>query len=274
MKHFNIFIVFLLISLISCKKPPNGGIPSYIQIDSVVLNTTPAQGSGQNGINTLWVESEGEEIGTFEFPNVIPALVQGNKEIIINAGIHVNGDYFNRKIYPAYKPYIANVNFQQKDTLKITPVFEYYDDINFLINENFEVGNIFSSSTRTNATDAVNIDGRCLHINLNQTDNTVKILTSSSYQLPTLGRTYIELQTKYTNDFALGLQILENGSVVEETYVQVFVNTSDWVYIYQDVTQLLSNINAEAYVFFLQSSLYPDSTSTDIYIDNFKVINF
>lgn len=274
MKHFIIFFFVLLVVLNSCKKSPNGGIPSYIQIDSVLLNTTASQGSNQNGINTLWIESEGEEIGVFEFPNIIPALVEGNREIIINAGVYVNGDYFNREIYPAYKPYIATVDFKLKDTLKITPVFEYYDDIGFIINENFESGNIFSTANRTTIGDTNNIDGSCLHLNLNNSDSTVKLLSGSSYQLPSSGRTYLELQTKYTNDFAIGVQAINNGSVSSETYIQIFIEKSDWTYLYQDITNLLVSLNAEAYVFFIQSSKYSNVNSSDIYIDNFKVITF
>ncbi|MCB9226623.1 MAG: hypothetical protein H6578_05585 [Chitinophagales bacterium] len=274
MKQTIFYLFLLLVILNSCEKSPNGGVPSYVQIDSVILNTNAAQGSNQNGINTLWIESEGEEIGTFEFPTIVPALVQGNREIIINAGVYVNGDYFNREIYPAYKPYTANVNFKLKDTLKITPQFEYYEDVGFIINENFESGNIFSTSDRTATGDTNNIDGRCLHIHLDNTNSSVSLLSSSSYQLPPSGRTYIELQTKYTNDFAIGVKAVNNGVVSPETYIQIFTNTSDWTYLYQDITTLLVNLNADAYVFFIQSSKYTDVSSSDVYIDNFKVLTF
>ena len=88
----------LLISLIlitACSKAPNSGIPAYIQIDSLRVNAKVGQGSSSQLISTLWIESEGENVGPYELPVLAPVLVSGERQVILNAGVFMKGDYFN-----------------------------------------------------------------------------------------------------------------------------------------------------------------------------------
>lgn len=269
-------LLFTLLLVSACSKGKNEGIPSYISINSVELNTTTAQGSDHHFINNLWIESEGENVGVFEFPNVIPVLVEGDREIIVNAGVYVRGDYNNREIYPAYKPYKEDITFLAKDTVEIFPVYEYYDEVDFALIENFESGNIFSGTgvDRTDIGNVNNTEGKALHIHLDDTNNEVNVSTNSATSIPLLKKVYIEMEFKGNNDFGLGIEGISNGSVTDAFFFETFIplESGEWFKIYYDITNIVNSLNAESFNFNIQAIKYNEPSETDIYIDNFKIV--
>lgn len=277
MKTFQWYILLFALLLVSaCSKGKNEGIPSYISINSVELNTNSAQGSNHHFINNLWIETEGENVGVFEFPNVIPVLVSGEREIIINAGVYNRGDYNNREIYPAYKPFKKDITFLERDTVEITPVYEYYDEVDFPLIEDFEGGNIFSGAGvgRTDIGNVNNIEGKAFHIHLHASNAEVNAITSSAINIELLKKVYIEMEFKGTNDFGLGIQGVSNGSVTNSFFFEKFnpLENQEWYKVYYDITNIVNSLNAESFNFYIQALKYVDKTETDIYIDNFKIV--
>lgn len=255
----------------ACNKSPNDGIPSYIEISQVELNTNPNQGSDIHLISDLWIESEGEYIGNFEYPNVIPALIAGNREIIMNAGIFRNGDYNNREIYPAYQPFKANFEFIPGDTVLINPSFSYYNTVLFPLIEDFESGNIFTGTNRTALGDLNNIDGRALNIHLDGLTPSIETITSSPIVIPFGRRVYLEMQFKGNNDFGLGIQAIVNGSVSQQGYIDAFYSSS-WYKIHYDITDVINSLDADGYNFYIEAIKSDSQTESDLYLDNFKIV--
>ena len=278
MKTFQLYLLLFALLLVSaCSKGKNEGIPSYIAINSVVLNTDAAtQGSNHHFINNLWIETEGENVGVYEFPNVIPVLVEGEREIIINAGVYVRGDYNNREIYPAYQPFKKDITFIERDTVEINPVYEYYDEVDFPLIEDFETGNIFSGVgvDRTDLGDVNNIEGRALHIHLDDLTDEVNAITSSTIDIELLKKVYIEMEFKGTNDFGLGIEGVSNGSVTDSYFFETFIplDNDEWFKVYYDITNIVNALNAESFNFYIQTIKYSQFSETDIYIDNFKIV--
>jgi hypothetical protein len=256
MKHFPINQFLMLFSLLfvmqACKDAPNEGIPAYVQIEDVTLSTQATQGSNLHFINSLWLETEGENLGVYEFPNVVPALVSGNREIIVNAGVYVRGDYFNREIYPAFQPYKVDIDFVPGDTVKITPVFEYYDEVLFALIEDFESGNIFGGLPRTDVSDTNNIEGKALVITVNAADDLVKGTTSSSVNIPFGKKVYIEMHFKANIDFAIGIQSVVNGSVSQTGYIDRFLPSDNWYKVYYDISNIVNSLDSDNYNFFIE----------------------
>jgi len=276
MKTIQLLFSLLILFLISaCGKGENNGIPSYIAIDSVVLNTDAStQGSNHHAITDLWIETEGHEVGVFEYPNVIPVLAEGERYIILNAGVYVRGDYNNREVYPAYQPYKENITFIEKDTVFISPEYSYYDEVDFPLIEDFENGNIFSATSRTEIGDSINTEGRALHLHLDATTSEINTETSSPIVIP-LGRSvYIEMEFRGDNDFGIGIEGLYGGETTSSYFFETFtpINTDGWFKIYYDITTIVNSLDATSFNFYLQAIKYDSVIESDIYIDNFKIV--
>jgi hypothetical protein len=263
-----LFFVFLL----SCSKTANDGIPAYVKISDVTLITTPEQGSALHGINTVWAESEGENFGVYELPVVFPALVSGNRQIIINAGIMQAGDYFIREIYPCYMPYFENVNFVQKDTVHVHPVFTYKDQVQFILIESFENSNIFAGLNRTDTSDPNNLEGIAGYFKLNESTPSVDAKMGNAITIARAGRTFIEIHHKGTNDFALGVEAIRGGATTFNNFFAVFEPLDRWRKVYIEITNLLNSLDADEYKFFFRSGLLPGREEGDFYVDNFKIV--
>ncbi len=257
--------------ILSCKKSPNNGIPCYISIQNYSIEDSTLA-APLHEITSVWVESDGDAIGTYDIPKVFPALIEGNSELIINAGIDINGDYYYREIYPALQPFKITQNFTPKDTHVVTPHFKYYPDIDFPIDEDFETSNIFPGIPTTNVSNPNNIDGKALYISLDQNIDFIESVMATSIEIPQSRRVFMEFQFKGNTDIAFGIQSVENGTVVGTYLIDVFFGKSEWKNLYYDITNLLIQAKAESYYFYIQSELYPNASSSEMYIDNFKIV--
>jgi len=257
---------------VSCAKSPTDGIPSYLQIDSLNFISGPGQGSSLQFIPNVWLESEGENIGVFELPIHVPALISGSRQVIVNAGVYVSSDFFNREIYPAFQPYKTTANFIPGETVTIVPEFKYYDGCVFPINEDFENGNIFGSLTRTDLSDTNNLEGKALQITVNAATPSVKGVTSTSVSIPPFKRVYIEMHFKGDIDFAVGVESVKNGGVNQVVYIDRFFPNSDWYKVYYDVSDLVYSMDADTYNLFIEVIKLSNVDESTMYFDNIKIV--
>ncbi|HEY0262319.1 MAG TPA: hypothetical protein VGB95_04790, partial [Chitinophagales bacterium] len=99
---YAVFLPFFAVLLDGCSMP-NNGIPVYIQIDSMSVQTNQStQGSASSKITDAWLYVNGEQIGVFELPAKIPVLKSGDLRVSISAGIKDNGIANTRAAYPFY----------------------------------------------------------------------------------------------------------------------------------------------------------------------------
>ena len=91
MKHTYNILFCLVIILSSCDKLPNDGIPTYIKIANPKIETKANQGAAVHYFSDLWLESQGKDLGAYEYPTVFGAYIAGEQEIALNAGIFYNG---------------------------------------------------------------------------------------------------------------------------------------------------------------------------------------
>jgi hypothetical protein len=268
------FFTFLLvvIGLGSCTKSPNEGIPAYLVIDSVKFTANAGQGSGLQFIPNVWLESEGENIGVYELPVNAPALVSGSKQVIVNAGVYVSSDFFNREIYPAFQPYKTTVNFIPGQAVSIIPEFEYYDECVFPINEDFENGNIFGSLVRTSIGDTNNLEGRALQLTVNGANPSIRGVTTSSVAIPGLKKVYLEMHFKGDIDFAIGVEGVLNGNVNQIAYIDQFFPNSNWYKVYYDISDLVYSLDANTYNLFIEVLKLSNVDESNLYFDNIKIV--
>lgn len=269
----SVFILLLIVFFaLSCSKTANDGIPAYVSVQNVVLETAQGEGSSIHGITTLWAESEGEDFGAHELPIVFPVLVSGNRQFIANAGVQRSGDFFFREIYQPYQPYTVNLEFVPGDTLKIEPTFRYKSNVEFIFLEDFESSNIFSALTRTNANDENNLEGRCVTTTLNENNPSVDAIMNNGIQISRNGKIYVELHYKGTNDIGVGVEGFDQGLSVGASFFTLLEPTPEWRKVHLDVTNLINVLDAQEYKFFLRSALMPGLQESNIFIDNFQII--
>lgn len=273
-KSFFAFLTLLIIVLFSssCAKSPNDGVPAYIKIDSLNFTTSAGQGSALQFIPNVWLESEGENIGVYELPLLAPALVSGQKQVIVNAGVYSSGDFFNREIYPAFQPYRTTVNLTAGEYTSIYPEFKYYDECIFPINEEFENGNIFGSLVRTDLNDTNNLEGKALHITVNASTPFVRGVTTTAVQIPDFKKVYLEMHFKGNIDFVIGVEGLKNGAVNQIAYIDQFFPTTEWNKVYYDISNIIYPLDADSYNLFIEVLKLESISESEMYFDNIKIV--
>ena len=267
------YLLYLLpFFIIACSKPANNGIPSYLKIEDVTLTTTPGQGSSLHGISDLWIQSEGVNLGVSEYPRVLPALFSGERDVDMSAGIMQSGDFFTREIYPCYKLFNTTATFTDTDTTTINPSFTYRDEVQFVFIEDFETSNAFSGLNRTNATNSENIEGRAGFIQLNESTSSIQAKTGSTIAIPFGAKVFVEYHYKGSNDFGLGIESLNGGSVTSSSFFAFGAPSEEWRKIYIELTDIVIGLDAEEYNFFINASRLDTIGDYDLFIDNFKIV--
>ncbi|UPT65780.1 MAG: hypothetical protein M0D57_14835 [Sphingobacteriales bacterium JAD_PAG50586_3] len=127
----------------ACKKEvPNGGIPAYIQIDTIKVTTNANQGSASHKVTDAWIFVDSEPLGAFQLPCKIPVLKEGNHTILVRGGIKMNGISATRVPYPFYQFYQTDVNLVKEQVTVIQPTVTYFTDLLFPYKEDFTSGGI------------------------------------------------------------------------------------------------------------------------------------
>ena len=282
-----IIIGFTLLILSSCIK--NNPKPSWIQIEKWQLEANPllsgAEGDLIQGFSEAWVYVDNKVVGVFELPVKLPILTEGAKEIIIYPAIKKNGIANAKMIYPFVEPYKMTINLVKGETVNVSPVTRYASIVNFKFVEDFESASIkFTTDPNSNATinQVPHTDpgrtGYCGHIALNQIDSIWTGTTHDDMILPKQSaEVFLEIEYKNTNNILTGvLAIKLPGSVVTHPHIRLNKQTNPvWKKTYIDLKEIVSfSTSADYFEQFLQMVIDPNATSSDVYIDNIKVIHF
>ena len=122
---FGIIAIFLFIG---CQQEDL--TPSFLRIDGIDLATDgPSEGENSHDIVDAWVYVDNAPIGVFETPCTIPILEEGEHQLVIYAGVKKNGISNSRIIYPFYERWESTVNFVKEDTLVLSPVVSYKNEV-------------------------------------------------------------------------------------------------------------------------------------------------
>jgi hypothetical protein len=282
-----LLIGIALVILTSCVK--NNPKPSWIKIEKWQLLANPllsgAEGELIHNFSEAWVYVDNKIVGVFELPIKLPILLEGAKEIVIFPAIRNNGIAKSKKIYPFVESYKTTINLVKGQTVTINPVTSYFSITNFSFVEDFESASIrFITDPNSNATinQVLHTDpgrtGYCGHIALTMSDSLWTGTTNDGMQLPKQSaEVYLEIEYKNTSDILTGvLAITLPGSVVQHPHIRLNKQTSPvWKKTYIDLKEIVSFSNtADYFEQFLQILNDKNLVSSDVYIDNVKVIHF
>ncbi|MCC7501004.1 MAG: hypothetical protein IT229_00650 [Flavobacteriales bacterium] len=243
--------VALLLFLSGCKK--DGGVPSYIQLYPITVSTTTNEGSASNRISDVWAYDTDKLLGVWEAGGRIPVLNSGPTNIKLIAGIRRNGVSSDRVQYPFYDTYETTMGLVPEVTSPLAPEFQYYDGLDFWI-ENFD-GNGFqfdreaASDTVLYVWDTIQhpvseiFEGRASGAFFLDNDRSFfsYVYDGTPFNLPLTEPVYLEMNYRCDARFLIGAYMTNSGGIVERIpYLYVSPTklgdgTMPWKKIYIDL---------------------------------------
>lgn len=267
----NIKYIFFLIIIISCKKEASEGIPSYIQIDTIILNEETTA-----NITDAWVYINDQLQGVYELPALFPVLKKDTQIVRIRAGIKNNGIASSRIPYPFYKSFIEWQTVLIPDEITIiNPTVSYLENTS-LFNEDFEGVGLDLESTNNSNTEIIILNDSNENYGLGILYDslfTFEIATDELVGLPQAGApVFLELDYKCNTEFLVGLYVNYSTSVEQKGLLWIN-EKDDWNKIYVNLTSTISeSINANSFKLFIDMPRNFNIDTNKIYFDNIRIV--
>lgn len=288
-KHFRYLVLFLTALFGSCKDDPEQ-IPAYLNIQKFTVNEV---GSARfQEIPEVWVYVNGEFLGDYTLPALVPVLASGDTELWLYPGIKENGNPATPNIYDFLYRYVKGVQLKAGEvSAPINPTTSYKSESIFAwpierttfdgnSNVQFEDRDADLGSTYTiSASDG--FDGRSLFIAVDSLHPQIAI-ASESADLPTSGerQTWLELHRKNDVVFRLSLIGYDLGGSEKQYPVYEFNPVDSWKKIYINLTDYLSTSRHSKHRLYFQVDLpknangkYTQSNGT-VGLDNVRLVHF
>lgn len=239
--------------LLSCKGKEES-IPSYLQINSLVLNTTIAQGNNINDFKGAYVFADGELLGVFELPATIPVHRIGSSKITVSPVIRENASgeklYSYSSILPAdstmvFTPGKITTIHNFPVTYRTNTFFAWLED--FEDNSSTLVGiSVPKGDTSLITTDAFDLMGRFsgpskMYTALIQPSDTLKYMDLGSFKtfqnVPFNGSdVFLEFDIKTDVDIMLGIERTNSTKGSEYVpFLAIYSTGGNWKRIYANL---------------------------------------
>ncbi len=286
---YKIFLLLFTFSAVSCDLiNPDEKIPAYIYVEPFQLNTNNTQGSNSSRITDTWLTVNGNFLGAYTLPALIPVLAEGQQTIMLDAGIKDNGIAATPEIYPFYQNYTAKLELQPNETDTLRPVIGYRNDTKFAFIERFEndahafrdlrAGNDFN---RIQLTAEGAFEGKSALIRLSKDFPAAELATVNAYRdLTAKGiLVYLEMDYKSEATVVFGVQGIKNGVAGNPVFDPGFLPSANWNKIYFNLSPLLAGGNFDEYKILMQTVL-PNSNgvftqnNANVWLDNIKLVHF
>lgn len=262
--------------------------PSYIYIDKFSLATTSTQGSNSENITDAWVYVDGNPLGVFALPCVIPVLKEGNVRFTLFAGVKDDGRSTARNIYPFYTSYVENFSLTRGQVDTIHPSCNYFDPpIAKIDKEDFEDAGVkftldptsTAPIVKTNVTGEVKEGLYSGKIEMTSSDLLSKNYYTVNFVFPRNGKSvYVELDYKSNIDFVVGLEVNEPSNIISLDNTTIKASYDDnnnliWKKIYVNLTELVNfHVNATSFRVYVKAVNIDAQNGLFTLIDNFKVV--
>lgn len=291
--HFNVLMpknllsvftsIFFSLTLFSCEIiNPAEGVPAYLRFENVTLQTdTTLQGSASNKIVDVWLYVNNQPLGVYEMPVSIPVLEAGSHSIQVRGGVIVNGIAATRVYYPFYNFHVESVNLTPGSVLQINPVVNYFSDVVFSVNENFDGSGITLASTPQSDTtlerisDSNAFENQSAIAYLDAQHLVFECASDDSLSLPDDGSpVYMELNYKTNTEFTVGVYAITSFQVYPISVVTVRAS-SEWKKMYINLSDATTTVPTalgfKPYIHMERNSSVGDA---QLYFDNVKVVHF
>ena len=286
MKRLQLLLLGLLLILHACKpKYAADEIPSYISVGNSnrFVNNYFAKDSSRKIYDT-WLTVNGQFLGTYQNPSLMPVLGVGSSKVTVYAGIKENGISSTRAIYPFYTAFDTTVTLVQTKIISITPRFKYQSNVIFNLFESFEgskwkfatVGNYSQIDTSTDV-DGTLAQGRCLTSKLSPGRDTFFMYTPSIFDKEAIGKSHwVEVSFKSDIVIHFGVFVIDvtAGIVSQVPYLDLRQTDGVWNKVYINLTTLIAEYGTnKAYLLYF-SAERNGSAENRVYLDNIKLVDF
>ena len=262
---------------------PEEPIPGFLYIEPFTLTTDPeTEGTNSSKITEGWVFVNGDFLGVYSLPALVPVLVEGQAEVRVEAGVKENGVSLTPDINPFYEPYRITLNVAptQIDTLR--PTTSYVNLTRFGFIEDFEdpdtrvfgdsiIGGQLFARTQSNA-----FEGQYSGSLLLTKDTPLLELATTANWSGLLDRgVYVYLEVNYRSEAPVifGIIAPESGNY-NRYYDPGFVPKDGWNKIYFNLAPIIFNSQEEEYQLSFQALLPTGQDSARVWMDNIKLVHF
>lgn len=281
-----LYILLASTLLTACIK--NNPDPSWLEVNKWQLldNSNISEGELTENFSDVQVFVDGKLIGIFEAPFKIPLLIEGVKNVRLYPVIRNNGISATKKVYPFVESYEIDVEFVKNSVVTINPTTYYSNNSKFWI-EDFEDASVqikndvnypASISMESDPSIIQSFNGNFFgRVNLTTTNNHWIATTDQKFNLES-GEIYLEIDYHNTNSVITGLIAHETNS--DKNNINIQLNAQDassivWKKIYIELGELvLNSTSANSFDLYFEGLLPDELSSSQINIDNIKLVHF
>jgi hypothetical protein len=279
------FFLLLLLAQTSCEKfSGDQTVPAYLKIDSIRLTTDySTQGTAIHNITDVWVNIDGQLIGTFQLPATFTILQQGSHTLVVLPGVKQDGIASTRISYPFYQEIIKTINLVPDKKLDLGTLSTTYNTkTKFMWKEDFDDVAITLDTTEAATTkikltpsdSPLTLEG--LHsaiVELDTVGATFACVSHSTFTIPN-SAVFLEMNFNINASLIVGVYITTFG-LIDEVPIMILNPTNDkWKKIYIDLT---TTLNAYTGATTFRVYYYLKNNTGDHYrilLDNIKLLSF
>ncbi len=294
------FAALFIILFISCSKDWEAQKPVYLSVPEILLSTDyVSEGTSSSKMTTVWIYANGDAVGVFELPCVVPAILkEGDNEITMYPGINLNGIAASRAIYEGFEGMEFTLNYSpsgsaEADTILIDSanrVTTYTDRVTVNLLEDFDGAGLnfektSKSDTNLRKTDLNNANnfvnpqnpsepnGRAGILYTSKSNDLAEVVLVKSLQLPIGGaNVYLEMNYKSNVPFIVGVFADVSGTAVQQPTLYI-TPKDEWNKIYVNlVSEVSSQSSASGYKIYFRADHDDNLDTGKVFLDNLKLV--
>jgi hypothetical protein len=281
-----LLLYLVLIVFVACKDAPEQ-IPAYLSLKPFQVDAPG--GAGWQKITDGWLYVNGEYLGAYTLPAMVPVLAEGESEVILFPGVKENGIEATPNIYPYLTKFTKKYTLSAAQTTVIQATTDYEPNTVFafgLGRGDFDGGSFISLENRD--TDGViNVElttdgafaGKSILMQVDTLHPIMDISTEKMEGLPVLGAPQVWLEMQYKTDVPFFLYML-SGPNQDSQGVFQFNLSENWNKIYFNITGTLVTTQQSEQRLLFRLSLPKDSAGKytqntgKVMLDNIRVVRF
>lgn len=260
--------------------------PVYVRIDSFSF-LPPVDGQNTVGltsqIESVFVSYEGQTIGTFDLPALIPVLPGSGGLLTVRPGVDNTGMNGVQLNYPYYRSDTLRLSAGDVgQTLVFQPKTRYFDSLNYSFRADFElINNPFNSFLKLSGDTglvssdnaAYRIDGARVGLIVVDGVHDSSEVISQSVFIPTSAQPYIEIDYRCNIQFKIAVQSVD-ANIFDGYLTGVKANPAG-AKLYIGIENFVANSpSASGFRIQLKTALPSGESSGFVAIDNLKVVSF
>ncbi|MBK6905150.1 MAG: hypothetical protein IPH04_20700 [Saprospirales bacterium] len=270
---------------------PEEQVPAYVYVQPFSLQANPNidAGSLDHRITHVFAYVGSEFLGIYSLPALIPVLLEGEQEVLLDPGIRENGVSITIGIYPFYERYQKTLDLSPGKIDTLSPVTRYRSNSKVHFIEDFESGlPIFSEDRDQNALTFLDVTTEEVFEGANSGFVRLDTLNAffdagtdrnQTFMLGEGGKVFLEVNYKTDIDVLFGLVEIDNTGQAFSYYDYGLLPRETWNKVYFNLTDLVTTTNAEEYQIAVTAGLpFQNGKFTlpeaFVYLDNIKLISF